>query len=280
VHAELVAMGGVARPVKEEWGWNWSVAKRVLEYLFFVGEVVSAGRTAQFARRYDLPSRVLPPAILHAPPVSDSDAIRALIEIGGRAHGVATPRDLADYFRLGGGGTRPLVAAAIRDLIDEGALVAVSVRAAGGARGAAQGESRSGPWYLHRDAAVPRRATGAGLLSPFDPLVFERSRLQELFDIHYRIEIYTPAHQRVHGYYVLPFREGERITARVDLKADRQAGVLQVQAAHRESWLTSATVGALAAELDLMAGWLGLGDIAVARRGDLAEALAVEVRRR
>ncbi len=251
-------------PSKEEWGWNWSAAKRVLEHLFATGEVVSAGRNAQFERLYDLPERALPPQVLNAPAVPDDAAIRALVEHSARAHGVATVRDLRDYYRLRRGITNTLVPAAVADLVEEGVLVPVDV---GGLRG---------PWYRHRDAVLPRRATGATLLSPFDPLVFERSRLEELFGTTYRIEIYVPAHKRVHGYYVLPFLEGEAITARVDLKADRRAaggGVLRVQASHGEPGATSETPDRLAAELWTLAGWLGLTDVVVAPVGDLAPAL-------
>lgn len=263
MHALLDA-GARTRP-KEEWGWNWSAAKRVLEHLFFTGEVVSAGRNAQFERLYDLPGRVLPQEVLDAPPVSDADAIRALVEIGARSHGVAPVRDLRDYFRLHRGITKTLVPDAVDTLVEDGVLQPVDV------------EGLRGPWFVHRDAALPRRATGAALLSPFDPLVFERSRLEELFGTYYRIEIYVPAARRVHGYYVLPFLEGEAITARVDLKADRRAlgeGGLRVQAAHAEPLTTRTTPERLAAELRTMAGWLGLTDVVVEPAGDLAVPLA------
>jgi uncharacterized protein YcaQ len=273
VHA-LLESGGAGRRAKEEWGWNWSAAKRVLEFLFFTGEVVSAGRTTQFERRYDLPERVLPRAVLDAPPVTDAEAIRGLVEIAARAHGVATVRDLRDYFRLHRGITNALVPQAVTDLVEDGALLPVEV---GGLRG---------PWYLHRDAVVPRRADGRALLSPFDPLVFERTRLEELFGTTYRIEIYVPAAKRVHGYYVLPFLEGDRITARVDLKADRRPaggdGVLRVQSAHAEPHLEpgerDATAEALAAELRTLAAWLGLDDVYAVQSGDLAAPLARALR--
>lgn len=273
VQALLEEQGGPARPEKVEWGWNWSAARRCLEYLFFTGEVVAAGRDTAFQRLYDLPQRVLPRAVLDAPAPDDVDAVRALLAAGARAHGVATVRDMRDYFRLRRGRTNALVAEALPQLVEDGTITPVQVEGAGGG------------WYLHRDAALPRHADGAALLSPFDPLVFERTRLEQLFGTTYRIEIYVPAAQRVHGYYVLPFLEGERITARVDLKADRRAeggGVLRVRAAHAEPHLApghrAGTARGLAAELRLLAGWLGLGDVAVEPAGDLAGDLAAAVR--
>ena len=249
VHAEYAAEHPQGRT---DWGWNWTVSKRALELLFFMGEVTSAGRNAAFERRYDLTSRVLPAAVVAGPEPSDDDAVRALVEIGARAHGVGTVGCFADYFRIKAAPARR----AVHELVEEGVLVPVTV----------DGWAR--PTYLHRDAPIPRSATGSALLSPFDPLVFERRRLEELFGTRYRIEIYTPAHQRVHGYYVLPFLHGDRIAARVDLKADRRSGVLLVQAAHAEPAGPEArgrgsdgVVDALAAELRLMAAWLGLNDV-------------------
>lgn len=246
---------------RSAWGWNWSTAKRALEFLFFTGEVTAAGRTNSFERLYDLTDRVLPPAVLAAPPVSDADAVRGLMEIGARAHGVGTARCFADYFRLKGAAPRT----ALAELVEDGVLVPVAVR----------GWDRE--TYVHHEAVTPRTATARTLLSPFDPLIFERRRLSELFDTHYRIEIYVPAKDRVHGYYVLPFLEGEAITARVDLKADRQAGVLRVLAAFRDTAATPLTARLLADELAVLAGWLGLPEITVSDRGDLAVDLAHEI---
>ncbi len=273
---------GVERRKTVEWGWNWSVAKRVLEYLFFTGEVTAAGRTSAFERRYDLADRVLPPAVVAAPHVSDDDAVRALVEIAARAHGIGTSRCLADYFRL----RDDHVAPAIDALVDEGVLVPAEV----------DGWPRE--VYRHHAVTPPRRATASALLSPFDPLVFERRRLEELFGLRYRIEIYVPAAKRVWGYYVLPFLWGEQIEALVDLKADRAARVLLVQAAHRapgaEGRSDVDVAVALAAELRLMASWLGLEDVrlgsdgvggtlmapvqsALASEGTLAGPVALEV---
>jgi len=257
------------------WGWNWTVAKRVLEFLFFTGEVVPAGRNGAFERRYDLTERVLPATVLTAPEPDEADAVRALVEIAARAHGIGSLRCLADYFRL----RQAPVARAVQELVDEGVLVPVSVP-----------EWEDRPVYRHRDATLPRRATGAALLSPFDPLVFERRRLERLFGLRYRIEIYVPEPQRVWGYYVLPFLLGERLAALVDLKADRQDGLLRVHAAHRAPDPGTApvsadaeTVAALAVELRVLADWLGLQEVVVGdrqgrARGDLAAELAQEVR--
>jgi len=252
------------------WGWNWTAAKRVLEFLFFTGELTPARRNASFERCYDLTERVLPAELLARQAPSDVDAVRALVEISARAHGIGSLRCLADYFRISTARAAPAVA----DLVAAGTLVPVTV----------EGWDRAA--YLHRDATLPRRAQGSALLSPFDPLVFERRRVEELFGLRYRIEIYVPAARRVHGYYVLPFLLGDHLAALVDLKADRKAGVLRVHAAHG----VPAGAGradpdapwALAAELRLLADWLGLGEVAVGTTdaralGDLAPALAASL---
>jgi len=258
---QVHALWGTTRSRPSSGWWDWSVAKEALERLFVIGELTSAGRTSSFERRYDLVERVLPPEVLALPEPDTADAVRALVELGARAHGIGTAGCFADYFRIR---TRR-VSAAVAELVEDGVLTPVVVR----------GWDR--PTYLHRDAELPRRVSGRALLSPFDPLVFERRRLEELFGTRYRIEIYVPAHRRVHGYYVLPFLLGETIAARVDLKADRRAGVLVVQAAHREPGAPAQTATELVAELWLLAGWLGLDDVVIAPQagGDLVEVLAL-----
>jgi uncharacterized protein YcaQ len=237
--------------------WGWSDAKRALEFLFWTGEVTTATRRG-FERVYDLPERVLPAAVLAAPTPAPRDAMRELLRRSARALGIATEADLRDYFRLGIADARPL----LPELVESGELLAVSV------------EGWAQPAYLHREARRPREVDACALLAPFDPLVWERARAERLFGFRYRIEIYTPAEKRVHGYYVLPFLLGERFAARVDLKANRATEELLVLAAHAEPGAPPHTATALAGQLRAMAGWLGLARVTVRPAGDLAPALA------
>ena len=198
--------------------WNWSDVKSALEWLFYTGELTSAGRDGQFERRYDLPERVLPEScgrVFSTPSVEE--ARQAFVRRAARALGVAAESAFSDYFRTDRTATRAAMAA----LVANGELEPVAVR----------GWDR--PTYLWHEAARPRKLAVDALVSPFDSLVFERRRLLELFEIHYRIGLYTPAGQRLHGYYVYLFVMDSSIAARVDLKANRATSTLQVQA----SWL-------------------------------------------
>lgn len=222
--------------------WDWSEEKHALEWLFAAGEVTVAGRRG-FERLYDVPDRVLPRAILDQPPPSEAEAHQGLMLHAANALGVATERDLRDYFRLEPAQGR----AAVAELVADGRLQAVQV----------QGWKQ--PAYCAGTPRIPRRIDTSALLSPFDSLVWERNRTERLFDFRYRLEIYTPVHKRVYGYYVLPFLHKERIAARLDLRAERAQGQLAVHAVHVESIpLDEAGYHALAVNLLRLASWLGL----------------------
>ncbi|MCB1264960.1 MAG: YcaQ family DNA glycosylase [Mycobacterium sp.] len=245
-----------ARAAKKEM-WDRTDTKWVAEALFASGVLTTAHR-AGFARHYDLSERVLPADVL-AREVEDDEAARDLILRAAAALGVATEADLRDYFRLRPGQSKPAVA----ELVDAGELREVQV------------EGWATPAYLRSGQAVPRTDRGTALLCPFDPLVFFRPRVQRLFGFEYRIEIYTPAAKRKYGYYVWPFLLDGELVARVDLKADRTAGALQVLGSFAEPDHDGLRVAsALAGELQTMASWLGLSRVNVGDRGDLAGQLA------
>jgi len=256
---------------KQHWGWNWSDARKVLDYIFLVGDVAIAGRTTQFEVLYDVPERVLPRGVLEAPTPTPADAGRELVRRAARSHGVGTAGCLADYYRMrtipatGPGTGLPDAQRAIRELVEAGELEEVRI------------EGWNRPAFLDTSARRPRAVRARSLLSPFDPLVWERTRTESIFDFHYRIEIYVPAPQRRYGYYVLPFLLGDRIVGRVDLKADRAGGRLLVLAAYAEEGAPVDTAAELAIELRRLAGWLGLDDIVVGPRGDLAGPLGAEL---
>ncbi|MEA1903998.1 MAG: crosslink repair DNA glycosylase YcaQ family protein [Actinomycetota bacterium] len=234
--------------------WNWSHGKVALEALFLQGRITTAHRP-NFTRMYDVPERVIAREHLDAPGPSREEAQRALLLQAARHMGVATADDLGDYYRIRMPQARPLVA----QLVDRGDLVEVEV------------EGWDRPGFLHPETSLPRTARGTALLSPFDNLIWYRPRVERLWDFHYRIEIYVPEAKRVYGYYVLPFLMDGDLVARVDLKTDRQAGVLRVKGAFGEPGVDLRVVGsALREELELVAGWKGMTDIEIVDNGDLS----------
>ncbi|ASO19413.1 hypothetical protein FHR81_001681 [Actinoalloteichus hoggarensis] len=255
---ELERAIGAAGPAARGGWWNRSDTKNVCEYLFGVGELTTGTRRG-FERRYDLPERVLPAAVLAAGEPDPGVAARELIMRSAQALGIATEPDLRDYYRL-----PPKVSQrAVAEAVEAGALEEVAVR----------GWTR--PAYRHPAARTPRAVEGRALLCPFDPLIWRRERAERIFGFHYRIEIYVPEPKRVFGYYVFPFLLDGRLVARVDLKADRQAGVLRVPGAFAEVDVAVPEVAAeLAASLREMAGWLGLDGVRLGERGDLIAPLA------
>lgn len=237
--------------------WGWSDEKHAFEWLFWAGRITTHSRRG-FERLYDLPERVIPADIFNAPVPSPEDAHRELLRHSARALGVATYGDLRDYFRLNPGDMK----GRLEELVEEGEILPVKV----------QGWKQ--PAYLHTAARLPRKIHARALLAPFDPLVFERSRAERLFDFFYRIEIYTPAEKRQYGYYVLPFLLGDTIVARADVKADRPAGVLRVLATYAQAGAPPETASELLEEFRLMQSWLGLERMEVVPKGDLGPELA------
>jgi hypothetical protein len=222
--------------------WGWSAEKHALEWLFAAGEVTVAGRRG-FERLYDLPERVLPAALLEQPELDAAQAQRQLLLRAAQALGVATEKDLRDYYRLDARDSQVRLA----ELLEGGELQAVRV----------QGWTQQA--YCLGEPKIPRKVRTSALLSPFDSLIWERARTERLFDFHYRLEIYTPPHKRVYGYYVLPFLHHERLAARLDLRAERAQQRLAVHAVHEEvPGLDEEGLAALAQQLQSLASWLGL----------------------
>lgn len=234
--------------------WGWGPGKIVLEWHFISGALTVADRP-NFTRVYDLTERVIPAEVREGPHPDTSEARRALLRRAVRHHGIGSVTDLADYYRLKTTDARHLLA----ELAAAGDIEEVEV------------PGWRGPVYRDPTRSIPNRIEGRALLSPFDPVVWFRDRAERLFGFRYRIEIYVPAAKRVHGYYVLPFLLDGDLVARVDLKADRAHGRLLVRGAFVEDGVDRMRVASeLAAELELMAGWLGLSAIEVGRNGDLA----------
>jgi uncharacterized protein len=264
VYRRVEAVGPIAASELEQrvgpkgsW-WDWDDGKVALEHLFWSGRIAAVRRPTDFARLYDIAERVIPADVLARPTPSEHEARKELLVMAARHHGVGTADDLADYHRQKPHVCRPL----LLELVEEGRLLHVQV------------EGWGKPTYLHPNAAVPKRVAARALLSPFDPLVWHRDRVERLFGFRYRIEIYVPQPKRRYGYYVLPFLLGDRLVARTDLKADRQRRVLMVQGAFAEPGAPVDEVAdALAAELHLMAGWLGLERVEVGSRGNLVSPL-------
>jgi uncharacterized protein YcaQ len=241
--------------------WGHGKGKIALDWLFGKGEI-TAYRNGNFGRLYDLPERVIPAEHLNAPTPTREDAFRELLLLSAKHHGVGTAVDLGDYYRL----HMPTVRRILEEMVAAGELERVDV------------EGWSHPAYLYPDAKLPRRVDVASLLTPFDPVVWERDRTERLFGFHYRIEIYVPKPDRVYGYYVLPFLMGDRLVGRVDLKSDRKNGVLLVLGAYHEDHADPGAVAArLGPELIAMSKWLGLGKVDVSRRGNLATELKATV---
>jgi uncharacterized protein YcaQ len=246
---------------KGQW-WDWDKGKTILEWLFWTGQVTARRRPRDFARVYMGLEHAFPREVLARPVPAAHDAMRELLLRAARSHGIAAAGDLLDYHHLKGQPAR----AALASLVDDGLLEKVTV------------EGWREPAYLHPGAARPRTVAARALLSPFDSMVWTRPRNERLFGFEYRIEIYTPAPKRRYGYYVLPFLLDDRLVARVDVKADRQRGVLSVPGAFSEEGIDHGrTADELAQELVLMARWLGLGSVEVGRRGDLAVPLRKRV---
>jgi uncharacterized protein YcaQ len=267
VYREVVERGPLTASDLEDPGerqgpwWGWADGKHVLEWLFMTGRVSVAERR-NFTRYYDISERVIPDQYRDAAPMPESEALRALLMRAAERVAVGTAKDLVDYFRLQIHKTSVRPAALVRDLAAEGALIEVEV----------EGLDESA--YMHPDARIPRAIDARALLNPFDPIVWFRPRTEQIYHFHYRIEIYTPRPKRIYGYYVFPFLLGDELVGRVDLKADRKAGVLRVPGAFLEDGQDETrTAHAMAEELRVMAQWLGLGDIAIGRKGNLASAL-------
>lgn len=267
VYDELAERGPLTTSELEDPGdskgpwWGWADGKHVLEWLLMTGRAAVADRR-NFTRYYDVAERVIPDEHREAPAVPAEEARRILLLRAAEKMAVGTGKDLADYFRYTYTDCLPV----IRELVAEGFLVEVEV------------EGVSEPCFMHVDARIPRSVEARALLNPFDPIVWFRPRTEQLYDFHYRIEIYTPRPKRRYGYYVFPFLLGDELVGRADIKADRKEGVLRVPGAFLEEGQDPTRVAReMAAELGVMAEWLGLGEVAVGTKGELAAKLRAEL---
>ncbi|MCB4207776.1 winged helix-turn-helix domain-containing protein [Arthrobacter sp. UM1] len=226
-----------ARRDRGHWGWNWAPLKHALGGLFEQGEVLAARRNAQFEREYAPAGRLL--ESVDVPP--RPDAVRILAGRALRALGVASASSVADYFRIPVAETKT----ALERMAAEGEAERVRV------------EGLRQDWYRSPGAGLLRGSGPDALLSPFDSLVFDRRRLRDLWGMHYRLEFYVPPERRRFGYYVMPFLEGTEFTARLDVRLDRAAGTLRVEAAHAEPSSSPETEERALAASERLAAWLG-----------------------
>lgn len=259
-HGPIVASDLKQRVGKKGPWWDYDDGKIAVEALFREGRLTATRRSSDFARLYDLPERVIPADALDRPSLPEADARKELLRMAAEYHGIGTANDLIDYHRQHIPSSRPLIA----ELVEDGRLVEVDV------------ESWEKPGYMAPSTnAIPRKVSARALLSPFDPVVWNRERAERLFGFRYRIEIYVPKPKRQYGYYVLPFLLGDQLVGRVDLKADRANGTLLVQSAWAEPGTAEHDVAReLYEELSLMAGWLELERVEIVGAGDLSPALA------
>jgi uncharacterized protein YcaQ len=233
--------------------WDWSDVKIAVEYLLDVGDVVCVQRRS-WKRVYDLPERVLPAAALALGDTLGDDACRReLVAIAGRALAVATLGDLADFHRL----TQAQVAAVVGDT----PLVPVRVHGWGGRPAWADPDALA--------AGLPRGRHRTTLLSPFDTVVWDRRRTERIFAFVHRLEAYTPAPKRVHGYFAMPLLAGGRLVGRVDPK--REGRTLHA----RTLTVEPEAVGAMAGALREAASWVGCDAVALGevRPASVASAL-------
>lgn len=243
--------------------WGYGKGKLALEYLFAKGRI-AVDRRERFTRFYGDPAAVVPADHFGAEPIPTEEAFRLLVLDGLKGLGVGTAEDIGDYWRLHMPTLRPI----LEVMVEAGDIEEVEV------------EGWGRPAFLDPGATFPRSIDAQALLTPFDPVVWNRDRALRVFDFHYRIEIYVPEPKRQYGYYVYPFLLGDDLVGRVDLKSHRDRGVLEARASWIEDGEDPLRVApAMATELQLMAEWLGLGDVEVATKGTLAPALRSEVSR-